>query len=159
MELWLALAKLETYENARKVLNKARQAVPTDAMIWITAAKLEESQGNGGMVDKIIARGIKSLQANSVVIEREWWMKVRGGGWGLCFVYIRSGVYLWVYALAHPCASIHSHMCEYPDTSFQYIHCTPPKQQKKHQKKHHPHSKQRMLSAPTPPLPWCVVPL
>lgn len=78
MELWLALARLETYENARKVLNKARQAVPTDASIWITAAKLEESQGNAAMVDKIIARGIKSLQANSVVIEREWWMQVGG---------------------------------------------------------------------------------
>ena len=44
MELWLALARLESYENARKVLNKARQAVPTDAAIWITAAKLEEAQ-------------------------------------------------------------------------------------------------------------------
>ena len=44
VELWLALARLESYENARKVLNKARQAVPTDAAIWITAAKLEEAQ-------------------------------------------------------------------------------------------------------------------
>lgn len=44
VELWLALARLESYENARKVLNKARQAVPTDASIWITAAKLEEAQ-------------------------------------------------------------------------------------------------------------------
>jgi pre-mRNA-processing factor 6 len=59
------------------VLNKARQAVPTDAQIWITAAKLEEAQGNSGMVDKIVSRGIKSLQANSVVIDRDWWMKVR----------------------------------------------------------------------------------
>ena len=44
VELWLALARLENYENARKVLNKARQAVPTDAAIWITATKLEEAQ-------------------------------------------------------------------------------------------------------------------
>ena len=36
VELWLALARLETYENARKVLNKARQAVPTSAEVWIT---------------------------------------------------------------------------------------------------------------------------
>ena len=28
-ELWLALARLETYENARKVLNKAREHIPT----------------------------------------------------------------------------------------------------------------------------------
>lgn len=38
VELWLALARLETYENARKVLNKARQAVPTSAEVWITGA-------------------------------------------------------------------------------------------------------------------------
>ena len=44
MELWLALARLESYANARVVLNRARQAVPTDASIWITAAKLEEAQ-------------------------------------------------------------------------------------------------------------------
>ena len=44
VELWLALARLESYANARVVLNKARQAVPTDASIWITAAKLEEAQ-------------------------------------------------------------------------------------------------------------------
>lgn len=32
-ELWLALAKLETYENARKVLNKARENIPTDRQV------------------------------------------------------------------------------------------------------------------------------
>ena len=47
VELWLALARLESYANARVVLNKARQAVPTDASIWITAAKLEEAQVRG----------------------------------------------------------------------------------------------------------------
>ncbi len=44
VELWLALARLESYANARVVLNRARQAVPTDVSIWITAAKLEEAQ-------------------------------------------------------------------------------------------------------------------
>lgn len=114
VELWLALARLESYENARKVLNKARQAIPTDASIWITAAKLEEAQvifttnlgiwclagksgltcmiaflcmllsdmlaclqGNTHMVEKIIDRGIISLQANNVIIKREDWLKVR----------------------------------------------------------------------------------
>jgi pre-mRNA-processing factor 6 len=28
VELWLALARLETYDNARKVLNKARENIP-----------------------------------------------------------------------------------------------------------------------------------
>jgi hypothetical protein len=47
-----------------QVLNKARQAVPTDPSIWITAAKLEESEGHLEMVGKVIARAVKSLSAN-----------------------------------------------------------------------------------------------
>jgi len=56
-QLWLALARLESYDNARKVLNKAREHIPTDRQIWITAAKLEEANGNTSMVDKIVERG------------------------------------------------------------------------------------------------------
>jgi pre-mRNA-processing factor 6 len=33
-------------------------------------------QGNTHMVEKIIDRGIKSLEANKVVIKREEWFKV-----------------------------------------------------------------------------------
>lgn len=76
VELWLALARLERYDNARKVLNRARQAIPTEPAIWISASKLEEVQGNQGMVPKIIERGITSLKANSVVIDRDYWLKV-----------------------------------------------------------------------------------
>lgn len=65
-DLWLALAKLETYENARTVLNEAREAVPTDHTIWVNAAKLEEAQGNNQLVDKIINRAIKKLSKNGV---------------------------------------------------------------------------------------------
>lgn len=57
LQLWLALARLETYENGRKVLNRARDNIPTDRQIWITAAKLEEANGNIKMVDKIVERG------------------------------------------------------------------------------------------------------
>ena len=74
VELWLALARLETYENARKVLNKARENIPTDRQIWIMAAKLEEANGNLSMVDKIIDRAIKSLEANRVEINRDQWI-------------------------------------------------------------------------------------
>ncbi|CAF0919146.1 unnamed protein product [Brachionus calyciflorus] len=74
VELWLALARLETYENARKVLNKARENIPTDRQIWIMAAKLEEANGNLNMVDKIIDRAIKSLEANRVDINRDQWL-------------------------------------------------------------------------------------
>lgn len=57
LQLWLALARLETYEKARQVLNKARENVPTDRQIWISAAKLEEANGNTAMVEKIVERG------------------------------------------------------------------------------------------------------
>ena len=77
LQLWLALARLETYENARRVLNKARENIPTDRHIWITAAKLEEANGNTQMVDKIIDRAITSLRANGVEINREQWIQVR----------------------------------------------------------------------------------
>ncbi|MBN3292960.1 PRP6 factor, partial [Polypterus senegalus] len=73
--LWLALARLETYENARRVLNKARENIPTDRHIWITAAKLEEANGNTQMVEKIIDRAITSLRANGVEINREQWIQ------------------------------------------------------------------------------------
>ena len=79
VDLWLALARLETYENAQKVLNRARLAVPTEASVWLTAAKLEEAHGRAAMVPKIVARALKSLAANSVVIDREQWLKARGG--------------------------------------------------------------------------------
>lgn len=77
LQLWLALARLETYENARRVLNKARENIPTDRHIWITAAKLEEANSNTQMVEKIIDRAITSLRANGVEINREQWIQVR----------------------------------------------------------------------------------
>jgi len=73
--MWLALAKLETYENARKVLNKARETIPTDSRIWITAAKLEEANNNESGVRNIIQRAVKSLSAQHVVIDREQWLQ------------------------------------------------------------------------------------
>ncbi|KAH7861766.1 hypothetical protein Vadar_030596 [Vaccinium darrowii] len=75
VELWLALARLETYDSAKKVLNKARLSLPKEPAIWITAAKLEEANGNNAMVGKIIERGIRTLQKEGVVIDREAWMK------------------------------------------------------------------------------------
>ncbi|GLT67413.1 hypothetical protein SLA2020_397260 [Shorea laevis] len=48
VELWLALARLETYESAKKVLNRARERLTKEPAIWITAAKLEEANGNTG---------------------------------------------------------------------------------------------------------------
>ncbi|XP_045789815.1 protein STABILIZED1-like [Trifolium pratense] len=75
VELWLALARLETYDNAKKVLNRARERLSKEPAIWITAAKLEEASGNTSMIGKIIERGIRALQREGVVIDREAWMK------------------------------------------------------------------------------------
>lgn len=75
VEVWLALARLESYDNARKVLNKARESIPTDRQVWITAAKLEEANGNSHMVEKIIERALNSLRAIMVEINREQWIK------------------------------------------------------------------------------------
>jgi len=69
----LALSKLETYENSRKVLNKAREHIPTERQIWVTAAKLEEANGNEKIVTKIIDRAIASLSANGVEINKTFW--------------------------------------------------------------------------------------
>lgn len=58
-----------------KVLNKARESIPTDRQIWIMAAKLEEANGRVEMVEKIIDRALTSLRANMVEINREQWLK------------------------------------------------------------------------------------
>lgn len=42
VELWLTLARLETPQNAKKVLNSARQRIPTSHEIWIAAGRLSE---------------------------------------------------------------------------------------------------------------------
>lgn len=42
VELWLTLARLETPANAQKVLNSARKKIPTSHEIWIAAGRLAE---------------------------------------------------------------------------------------------------------------------
>jgi pre-mRNA-processing factor 6 len=76
VELWLALARLETYENAKKVLNKARTVISTDPQIWITAAMLEEANHNEEGTRAIVKRAVKSLQGQQVIIDREQWLKM-----------------------------------------------------------------------------------
>ncbi len=92
--MWLALARLETYENAKKVLNRARMVISTDPQIWITAAMLEEAHNNEEATRTIIKRGkhnkktsaiykanmiilkaVKSLQSQQIIFNREQWIK------------------------------------------------------------------------------------
>lgn len=49
--------------------------LPKDRAIWITAAKLAEAHGNIATVGKIIERGIRTLQGEEVVIDKEEWVK------------------------------------------------------------------------------------
>lgn len=68
--LWLTLARLETYDNAKIVLifyicrdiflNKAQENIPTDIQTWTTSAKLEDVNGNKHIIEKIINHAISS---------------------------------------------------------------------------------------------------
>ena len=54
VELWLALARLETPDKAKAVLNKARKAVPTSHEIWIAAGRLLEQEAQvEGKIDEL----------------------------------------------------------------------------------------------------------
>ena len=85
VELWLALARLESPENAKKVLNKARRAVPTSHEIWIaagrlveqgaaTAEKSEEKEKELALVDRTIELGVKELKKHQVMLTRDQWL-------------------------------------------------------------------------------------
>ncbi|QGA13674.1 hypothetical protein EYB26_001324 [Talaromyces marneffei] len=64
VELWLALARLETPENAQKVLNAARKAIPTSHEIWIAAARLQEQMGTANKIN-VMKRAIQALRVRS----------------------------------------------------------------------------------------------
>jgi pre-mRNA-processing factor 6 len=73
VELWLALARLETSENAQKVLNKARKAIPTSHEIWIAAARLQEQMGNAAKIN-VMKRAVQALAKESAMLKREEWI-------------------------------------------------------------------------------------
>ncbi|RDW92285.1 putative pre-mRNA splicing factor prp1 [Coleophoma crateriformis] len=73
VELWLALARLETSENAQKVLNKARKAIPTSHEIWIAAARLQEQMGNANKIN-VMKRAVQALAKESAMLKREEWI-------------------------------------------------------------------------------------
>jgi pre-mRNA-processing factor 6 len=73
VELWLALARLETSENAQKVLNKARKAIPTSHEIWIAAARLQEQIGTAHKIN-VMKRAVQMLAKESAMLKREEWI-------------------------------------------------------------------------------------
>jgi len=60
---------------SRFVNVQARETIPTEPAIWLSAAKLEEAHGNEKFVPTIVKRALKSLLANNVVINRDSWLK------------------------------------------------------------------------------------
>ena len=52
------------------MLNKARENIPTDRQIWISAAKLEEAHENFHMVPKIIERGMATILCTGLHLGR-----------------------------------------------------------------------------------------
>lgn len=86
VELWLALARLETPDKARAVLNKARKAIPTSHEIWIAAGRLleealspaktaEERAKELGVVDMTIEKAVMELRRHQVLLTRDQWLK------------------------------------------------------------------------------------
>ncbi|KAJ5138913.1 MRNA splicing factor (Prp1/Zer1) [Penicillium bovifimosum] len=73
VELWLALARLESPENAQKVLNAARKAVPTSYEVWIAAARLQEQMGTFAKVN-VMKRAVQSLARENAMLKREEWI-------------------------------------------------------------------------------------
>ncbi|RHZ60376.1 U4/U6-U5 snRNP complex subunit PRP6 [Aspergillus thermomutatus] len=73
VELWLALARLESPENAQKVLNAARKAVPTSHEVWIAAARLQEQMGTFEKVN-VMKRAVQFLARENAMLKREEWI-------------------------------------------------------------------------------------
>jgi pre-mRNA-processing factor 6 len=95
--LWLTLARLETPENAKSVLNSARKRIPTSHEIWIAAGRLAEQTASdqsgvkmeeddeeartlrqkklSAQVDKVMAAAVSSLTKNQVILTREQWLQ------------------------------------------------------------------------------------
>lgn len=74
VDMWLALARLESASDARLVINKARRLHPTSVAIWIGAARLEEATGTPEGVLKVIKRAVSELDARGVPISRSAWL-------------------------------------------------------------------------------------
>ena len=70
----LALARIETPENAQKVLNAARIRNPKSHLIWLAAAKLAESTGGKSKVN-IVKRAVASLAREDAMLKREEWIQ------------------------------------------------------------------------------------
>lgn len=75
LDFWIQLAKLENYDNAKLVLNRARKAFPLEHKIWVYAAMLEESEQRYENIDLVLSRAMKVMEKNGQKIKREDWLE------------------------------------------------------------------------------------
>ncbi|KAF8488337.1 hypothetical protein F5888DRAFT_1796369 [Russula emetica] len=79
VELWLALVRLETPEKAKRVLNKARKAVPTSQNIGLPQGVcgrtlVLEATEELERVDKTLATAVRTSRAHGILLTREKWL-------------------------------------------------------------------------------------
>lgn len=85
-------------------LTQAREAIPTEPAIWITASKLEEAQGHSHKVDLIIEKAIASMRQFQVIVISHTW----NDAWSsyavqFCFVLLCSVMFCYVLLLFCSC--------------------------------------------------------
>ena len=57
------------------MLQRAREANPTELRIYVAAAKLEEAQGNKQIVAKIVKRALNNFKKHQVELSRDQWLQ------------------------------------------------------------------------------------
>jgi pre-mRNA-processing factor 6 len=98
--MWLALAKLENYDKAKQILNKARKAIPHEISIWINASKLEEAQTPDTcdkQVDELIERSVRALSKYDVEVPTQKWVEEAlncniGGSVKVCSAILKTAI-------------------------------------------------------------------
>jgi pre-mRNA-processing factor 6 len=67
---------MQPHSVGAQALNRAVKELPTEPILYITGAKLQEAHGDVKMVPKIINSAInKKLPSKGVIIDRETWLK------------------------------------------------------------------------------------
>jgi len=98
--MWLALAKLEVYDKAKQILNKARKAIPHEVSVWIHAAKLEEAQNPDTcdkQVDELIERSVRALAKYEIEVPTQKWVEEAlncniGGSLKVCSAILKTSI-------------------------------------------------------------------
>ncbi len=76
LELWIALSKMESYETARKILNKARKSCAPSFRIWLEAMKLEELNGSEfKVISNLLENSIADLKSFSIDFTSQQWFE------------------------------------------------------------------------------------